>query len=294
VTRHAARMVRLATHAMATRFEFVLVGGEDRQLRCAGEEAIAIVQEWHARLNRFAPDSEISFLNRTAFERPVRVDRDWMELLRVCARVHELSEGTFDPAASSGVDGSIRHVRLDPESGTLRFEIPLRLDCGGIAKGFALDHVEVSLRAAGSGCALIHGGTSSVLAIGAPPDEDAWAVEVRGSGGDPLRVRLRDRHLSVSSPSGRIQLESDGPRGHIIDPRGGSRPRLDRTVAVLGPSGAECEAWSTAHAVLGDRPAAMPQEFTSAIHSAELGWSIEGNESHLFESTTALHPSESA
>ena len=99
----------------------------------------------------------------------------------------------------------------------VRVRAPVRLDLGGVGKGHAVDRVAAVLREWGIGEALIHAGTSSVIAVGGP-----WSVALRHPR-DPLRgvgqVALRDAALGASA------ILLNGP--HITDPRSGhpvSRP----------------------------------------------------------------------
>jgi FAD:protein FMN transferase len=276
-------MLRLATHAMGTRFELVIpsVPGGEVRLRAAGEEALAAVVEWHARLNRFAKDSELSHINRQAPSTPVRVDAELMGLLLLCRGVWERSGGAFDPAVAPMMDAlrggapegkvvsGMEFVELDERGGTVRLSrAGVGLDLGGIAKGFALDHAEQILRRCGVERALMHGGTSSILAIGAPPGRQGWTIGIE-SAGETARWVLRDAHLSVSAAA-------RAGRGHIVDPRDGSLAPAARTVAVMAASGAVAEAWSTALCVLGARTEVLGDAVAAAVHDAGAGWRVEG------------------
>ena len=68
---------------MGTRFEIVLPdsprGPSGARLRAAGEAAIDEIETWHRRLNRFAPDSLVSHLNR-GLTSPLPLDRDTFDL----------------------------------------------------------------------------------------------------------------------------------------------------------------------------------------------------------------------
>jgi len=180
--------VRHATHAMGTRFEFVLAGEDETYLHAVAEEAAAEVQLWHHRLNYFAPDSIVSRINAHAARRAVRVDDETFALLEVAATVHRESGGAFDvavapamrawgfreeidpPAAFSLMRSNQPSVRLDRERRTVSLAHEgVTIDLGGIAKGFALDAAATVVRQHGVDCGLIHGGTSSVVAVGAPP-----------------------------------------------------------------------------------------------------------------------------
>ncbi len=141
----------------------------------------------------------------------------------------------------------------------------ISIDLGSIAKGAALDAAAAVLRQCGVGSALLHGGTSSVVAIGAPPGLNAWTVAIETGRGDRPVVRLRDTCLSVSAPRGRSVMTDRGPAGHIIDPRTGEPARRVGTAAAIHPCGALCDAWSTALLVLGDRPDSLPEDMTTLI-----------------------------
>jgi FAD:protein FMN transferase len=267
----AAPSLLLATTAMATRFELVI--GDDRaDARGIGEAALEEIEFCHRRLSRFAADSLLSHINRTAAARAVRLDRDTFTLLREALTVRRQSGGAFDidvgarmDALRAGVATQQRHapseaaIELDEDACTVRFHrAGVSLDLGGIAKGHAIDRAVAVLREHGVRSALLHGGTSSVAAIGAPPGSAGWRVALARVPHAP-QVVLRDSTLSVSWPGAQ-----SGESGHIVDPRTG-RVAGSVIVGVVGDSARLGDAWSTAVAVLGDRPPAMPTELTTCI-----------------------------
>jgi len=261
--------VRLATHAMGTRFEIVLGGEGEGRLRAAGESGIAEIEDCHRRYSAFARDSLIAQINRQAHERPVRVDEDTFALLRLCRNVHRGSGGAFDVTLGPMMEawgfrerggGTIRDARarcgmdamvLDELARTVRLgKAGMGLDLGGVAKGHALDLAADMLRELGIRRALLHGGTSGVVAIGSPPDQDAWRIAIAGT---RYSVRLCDAAMGVSSPGGRMVEREGRPVGHVMDPRTGEPVAGVAVAAVVGPCGAEADAWSTALVVLGSR-----------------------------------------
>jgi thiamine biosynthesis lipoprotein len=238
---------------MGTRFEVVRPAEDPEALRPAGEAALAEIDEWHQRLSRFVPDSHLQHIHRAAHTAPVPVDRDMMALLQECVAVWRDSGGAFDPALGSGMDA----VALDPEASTIRFTRPgVTLDFGGIGKGHALDCAARILREGGVTNALIHGGTSSVVGIGRPPDGEGWKIAIAGSGDPPRVVTLVDRALGVSGNIG---------RQHVVDPRGQAPPPALRLAAAAGPSARTCDAWSTAVLVMGRIPAALPDGYETIL-----------------------------
>jgi thiamine biosynthesis lipoprotein len=160
---------------------------------------------------------------------------------------------------------------------TVRFTRPgVSLDLGAVGKGFALDAASRILRDAGVTCTLVHGGTSSAVAIGAPPGEPGWRIAIRDEGEPGPVVLLRDASLSVSAPRGRMIQTSGGRIGHIIDPRTGRPAPAARIAAVIADSATLADAWSTAVLVEGRRPVGMPQNMTTIIRAENGSWAIRG------------------
>ncbi|MCC6320179.1 MAG: FAD:protein FMN transferase [Phycisphaerales bacterium] len=295
-------MFPLATHAMGTRFELVLGGEESSMLRAVGELALREVEHWHERLSRFRSDSDVARLNRGGGG---RVDTELCRLLALCESVHQSSGGAFDaclgalmerlgfhPRSNGRLAGSAetdRRMVVDPELTRVTLAPGASLDLGAVAKGFALDRAAEILLEHGVGCALLHGGTSSVVALGAPKNAEGWRIAVRSEGQSRL-ITLSNQAMSVSAPRGRTTFAAkpsspcDHPFGpptaseteatHILDPRTGRPARAADTAVVIGPLGtaALCDAWSTALVVLGSRPATMPPELTCLLHAPGTGW----------------------
>jgi thiamine biosynthesis lipoprotein len=277
--------VRLARVAMATRFEVVLHGERPELLRAAAEEAleeVARVEEW---LSPYRAGSALVRLNREAGRGWVRVDS---RLFRFLERARELSSataGAFDPTIGPlirawGFKGGIpvepdpagvqaaqnavgwEGVEMDRSKGTIRFLKPgMEIHPGAMGKGHALDRAMECLRETGVESGLIHGGTSSVIAMGHPPDAEGWVVElprspvgwpeVWGVEGPP-RVTLRDASLSVSAVWGRAEgTGCGGGTVHVLDPRLGKPVTTVGVAAVEMPLAEESDAWSTALLVGG-------------------------------------------
>lgn len=285
-------MQRLALHAMATRFELVLEGSRE-----AGEAALAIVEECDARYSLFRSDSTLARINRGAAHGPVKVDHDAFELLTACAELRDASDGAFDVCVEPWMRARGFHEgRCAGERGTYELDARLRnvrfttpntaIDLGGIAKGHALDRAAARLRELGVERALLHGGTSSVIALGAPPGERGWRVQLGHDAAAPVVV-LCDNALSVSAPRGRTH---DG-LGHILDPRDGQSVPLDSLAAVVHASARVAEAWSKAllvHAARGEqRRGADTASFLRFRGELEL----VSRDPLLFESSPGLAPS---
>jgi thiamine biosynthesis lipoprotein len=121
----------------------------------------------------------------------------------------------------------------------------LRIDLGGVGKGFAVDRIAERLAEWQVGPALISAGRSTVRAVGAPPNADAWTLDLRDprTGGDRLgSITLRDATISGSG----IALHGR----HIIDPRTGQPAAPRQGAWACCPSAALSDCLSTAFMVL--------------------------------------------
>lgn len=264
---------------MGCRWEILLHGDDPVRLRAAGQEALREVERLDARLSLFDPASVVSDVNARASREPVPVDPEFLYLLGLCRSLTEATEGAFDVTvgpllecwgfrgererpptpeqveaarASTGMAG----VEVDSEAGTVRFLRPgMAIDLGAVGKGYALERAAEVLQDLGIHSALLHAGTSSIYALGAPPGEDAWAVAIR----HPLEPNrhvavkhLRDTGFAVSAPHGRM-LEFGGESyGHVLDPRSGRPVEGQLLAAVTHPSPSIADALSTALLVRGE------------------------------------------
>jgi FAD:protein FMN transferase len=151
----------------------------------------------------------------------------------------------------------MRHVELDADRQTVRFLKPgLEINLGSIGKGYALDRVAELLRQEWRiDGGLLHGGSSSVLAIGSPKDDPrGWVVGVAHPwrpGERLATLRLRDRALGTSAATYQYFVYHNRKLGHLLDPRTGWPARGPASVSVAAPTAAEADALSTAFFVLG-------------------------------------------
>lgn len=257
---------------MATRFEFALHGSNPAALRAAAEEALDEVDRIENLLSLYRPHTDIARLNAGAAHAPVRVLPETFRLLQRAVELSRATGGAFDVTAGalvrawgflggSGAAAPAEAVAaaracvgcelldLSAADFSVRFRRDgVLVDLGSIGKGYALDRAAELLREAGVSSALLHGGTSTVIALGAPPDASAWTIALPRGG----TVELRDESLSVSAGWGKSLRDAGGQeRGHVLDPRTGEPVLANRVAAVVAPSATDSDALSTA-ALLAD------------------------------------------
>ena len=268
---------------MATRFEIVLHGGNPVALRAAGEEALNEIDRLEAQLSLYRNTSEISHLNAHAAREPVRVTPGLFALLQQAQKLHGETAGAFDITIGPlvrcwGFMGGSGHspdpdelaeararvgmhlVQLNRQDCTVAFTREgVMLDLGAIGKGYAIERAAQLLRESGLTSALLHGGTSTVYALGHPPDAECWKVAVEnprseqpdGGSATLATMPLKDEAMSVSSVFGKAFQEEGKTLGHVLDPRTGQPVKGAILAAVVLPSATETDALSTALLTLG-------------------------------------------
>jgi thiamine biosynthesis lipoprotein len=253
-------------------------------LACRALDVIELIE---SQLTVYRDDSEVSRLNATAHLGPVEVERGLFKLLEMAVGLSRETGGAYDVAAGalSEVWGFVKgpkrvpdefeladartrsgwqHLKLDPERHTVAFDQEgVRINLGSIGKGFAIDRAVDVLRAHWwPVSALVHGGQSSLYALGSPPGRfgDRWEVALR----NPIKpesplgtLRLRNRGLGTSGAAFQQFVVDGRVYGHIIDPRSGEPASGPASVTVLAPTAALADALSTAFYLLGSQAAAL-------------------------------------
>lgn len=279
----------IGREAMACRFEIVFNAGEYPQDTVAAIAALDVIDEVEGQISIYRDSSELSQLNATAAAGWQPVSTGVFALLEKSLGLFTQTGGGFDIAAGRLVrtwgflqrqgrtpmpdelaaalaaSGS-QWLELDAATRRVRFMRPgLELNPGAIGKGWALDRGVERLVADGIASCLLHGGSSSVRAIGCqgPGSRDncrGWAVGIR----HPLRpgvrlatVALTDAALGTSGSGTQFFIDRGRKLGHILDPRTGRPAEGVLSATVLAPTAAEADALATAAYVLG--PAGLPQ-----------------------------------
>jgi FAD:protein FMN transferase len=221
---------RFSHAAMATLFEIRCLHADPGYARQAAQEAFLLVDRLEQEQSRFVANSDVSRINHLSVGQATRVSPSTMECLEIARRMHDRTGGAFDISVGSGLDG----LDFVSEDFTVLARTGgVRLDLGGIAKGYAVDRVAELLEEWEISRALIHGGWSSVLALEPPPDGDGWPLTL--SAPEPGEQRVLAR---ISARQKALSASGTQKRDHILDPRTG-RPVRNRAVWVAVGGGEE-------------------------------------------------------
>jgi len=260
---------RFAHVAMNAGFEILIAGQEAEYARQAAAAAFEEFDRLHNELSRFDPASDVSRLSALGAGQSIHVGLATLECLKVAAQVSAETGGAFDATVGSlmacwrNKDKSPR-IPSEEELAAARARTGMHLldireethavgvkvdgvkiDLGAIGKGFAVDQMVAILRGWSINTALIHGGHSSVMAIGSQPGKSGWIVslgDLESRGESMGTVRLIDRSLSGSAAPKADQ--------HIMDPRTGRPAAGNLATWALADSATLTDCLSTAFLVM--------------------------------------------
>ena len=252
----------VAHRAMATMFEIIIADAGQAAARDAAQAAFVEIDRMERLLSRFMPYSDISRINAAEPGKAVVVEIETAECLQAARRMWERTGGSFDVTAGSPPAGpgtrsagekvaaGMNRLAIDADAMSVsRLDAGVRLDLGGIGKGYALDRAADLLGQWGVANAMLHSGTSTVRAIGRRPGRDGWQVDLRNPSDDRAAlgsVTLRDCSFSGSSTA---------QSRHIVDPRTGKHVQADRAAWALADDAAAADALTTALCVMDDEEA---------------------------------------
>lgn len=257
---------------MGTEVRIVLYAADSIAATKAVKSAFTRITELNNHLSDYLRESELSRLSNT-HDRPVQVSNDLWQVLYTAQEIAHASEGAFDVTAgpltllwrramrramlpdSTDLSEAMTVVgyeflQLDMDSQTARLRKDnMRLDLGGIAKGYAADQaLEVLVRKGFLSAAVDAGGD---IALGeAPPNSDGWDIKVFSGESEVGEIILKNCGIAVSGDSYRY-LDYQGVRySHILDTETGYGVTHERKVAVIAPSAMIADAWASAYSVM--------------------------------------------
>ena len=259
---------------MGTRIAVQLWTDDAALARHAIDSVIAEMHRTDQLMSTYKPESQLSQVNAHAYERPIAVDPDIIDVVSKSFHYSRLSDGLFDvtyasvghlydyregrrpseaeiAAALPAVD--YRQVEVDRERCTIRFLRPgMRIDLGGFAKGWAVDRGAEILRSLGIANAMVTaGGDTRLLGdrLGKP-----WIVGIRDPRRDGevvTRIPLVDEAVSTSGDYERY-FEHEGVRHHhILVPGTGRSPSAVRSVTIIGANATHTDGLTKPVFILG-------------------------------------------
>ncbi len=263
---------------MGVRARIVLYTASESEAIQAAKAAFARVAELDAIMSDYRVDSELMCLCDRAGGGPVAVSRDLIAILSFAGDLHDRSGGVFDVtagplvklwremrragtlAAPTELDAARQlvgwqWVRLNAETQTVDLTKPgMRLDLGGIAKGYACDGAATILRQRGVTRFLV-AMAGDIVVGAAPPARQFWEVAVEGGVGasseaGPPILHLTDSAVSTSGDAQQFVQIEERRYSHIVDPRTGLGSSRRIAATVVAPRGMMSDSIATALCLL--------------------------------------------
>lgn len=253
-------MERRAFRAMGTEIELLVDADE------AWRELDAAEQEFHRLeqlLSRFRPDSELSRLNDAGF---VDASPDLARVVELALAARERTGGRFDPTVhdalvAAGYDRSFELVEADAplraaspvacrgrvrlDGNRIELAEGVRLDLGGIGKGYAADRAAELLALAGP-CLVNAGGDVAIRG-------GTWPVGVAAG----VTLELSSGALATSGRDRRCWRREGRELHHLIDPATGEPAETDLLrVTAFGEDAVDAEVLAKWLLLAGEKEAA--------------------------------------
>jgi thiamine biosynthesis lipoprotein len=270
--------MRRARPLLGTLVEIAVEGGAPADREAAIEAAFAAIARVHRLMSFHDADSDLGRLNREAATHPVGVHAWTYQVLEAAAELHRASQGAFDiavapvlqsmgrlprdggqPALASPTQGAASAVELLPGR-AVRFRLPgVKIDLGGIAKGFAVDRAIEAMKDHGLARGLVNAG-GDIAAFGLEPE----TIYIRHPG-DPRRllgrVDIGNEALASSGLCFDPFRSADSLESAIIDPQRHGPVRANSGATVSAPTCMVADALTKVVMIAGRSAAAQLEHF---------------------------------
>ncbi len=272
-TAHAEpRLFEAVEPHMGTLFKIQLYANRPEDARVAFSLAFARIAQLDHTLSDYDPGSELNRVCRTAVRKPVHISDELYTVLQASQDLAYRTDGAFDVTigpltrlwrearkagrlpdtealAEAKTRTGYRKLHLDGVTHQMLLdEREMRLDAGGIAKGYAADQALLLIGMRGIKSALV--AASGDLAFSdPPPGQKGWKIGVVTG----KTLVLRNGAVSTSGDSEQ-HMDVGGKRySHILNPLTGTALTDTVTVTVLAAKGIEADALATALSVMGEK-----------------------------------------
>ncbi|HEX5243728.1 MAG TPA: FAD:protein FMN transferase [Tepidisphaeraceae bacterium] len=268
---------------MGTGFQIVMYAPNEQIAGRASAAAWARIEQLNSILSDYDSTSELSRLSQRTLSgpmsEPVHVSDDLWRVLEESKKAAELSDGAFDVTigpmvrlwrrsrgqhelptqqriAEARKSVGSQYMKLDSRKHTVQLLAPrMKLDVGGIAKGYTAEEAIKTIALYGIDHALV-GAAGDIAMSNPPPGKQGWHIKLEPFGDNfkeaPVYVLLKDHYgISTSGDSERFVIINGMRYSHIIDPRTGLGLTHRIGVSVIARSAFTTDWAATAVCILG-------------------------------------------
>ncbi|MCW3093715.1 MAG: ApbE family lipoprotein [Ferruginibacter sp.] len=267
---------------MGNRFELSVVASEEDEgwaHNCI-ETAIGEIRRIETLLTTFNEESQANLVNRNAGIKPVRVDKELIDLVTRSKKISELTQGAFDISYGS-IDKRLwnfdqqmdalpdvatarqlvklinyRNVITDAENGTVYLkEKGMRIGFGGIGKGYAAERAKYILQQNGVDSGIVNA-AGDLTTWGYQPDGKPWTIGIASPDGahTPFSwLNITDMSVATSGNYEKYVVIGGKKYSHTIDPRTGLPVHGIKSVTIISPNAEIADAMATPVMIMGIR-----------------------------------------
>ncbi len=278
---------------MGTFANITAVAADEETVEAGIEAAFDKLVEVDEMMSDYRDDSELSVVNRDAFAGPVEVSDELFTVLKASVDYSRKTQGAFDITVGPVVelwrrmekDGTrpgeeelaqararvgYEKLILDEENKSVRFAVEgMKLDLGGIAKGYAIDLAVEAMKKAGAAGGLVDvGGDMRCFGV-SPKFDNIWRVGLEDPSGASrylVVLNLSDAAIATSGDYRRFVVVDDKRYSHIIDPATTASAGELTSVTVIAARAMDADALATAVSVMGE---AEGLQLVESIDNAE-------------------------
>ena len=268
---------------MGTFARIVVVAEEEETAEAAVENGFEEIFRVEGLMSSYIPDSDTGRVNAHAFDSPVQVSAETFEVIERSIEFAKITDGAFDITVGPLIDlfkeaekkqimpsqqqieeaksaTGFEKIILDRDNLTIKFSADrMRLDLGGIAKGFAIDQaIRAIMKLPVSGAMVDIGG--DIMSMGLTADGRNWRIGLEDPGhpSGPLEIpenlmvlELTNMAVTTSGDYRRFSLIGQTRINHIIDSSAGLGANKLSSVTIIAGNAADADALATAVTVMG-------------------------------------------
>jgi len=268
---------------MGTFARIVVIAEDLNTAKKCIETALAEIYKVDDLMSDYKSDSEISRINKDAAKTAVHLSQATYEVLQRSIEFSKLTDGAFDVTVGPLVDlfraakdkqllpgeddisqakskVGFEKLKLDDKSKTVQFAVEgMRLDLGGIAKGYAVDKAVEALQTSGAIGGMVDLG-GDIRCFGAPPKgRNHWLIGVQNPNLDEdigelnlvLKLKLANGASATSGDYQQFVLIEGRRYSHIIDRKTGASAQGLSSVTIIADNATDADALATAVSVMG-------------------------------------------
>ena len=283
LTKRQYATVKSGTHIlMDTTVRVTAVAVSEKDGQTAIKQAITAITNTEKLMSYYDAQSQLSALNKDGYKNPVKVSDELFYVISKSVEFNKLTDGAFDctiapvldlwrAAAKTGIKPTAEQLAaakaktgcgklvIDAQSKTIKFSVDgMKIDLGGIAKGYAVDKAIEAMMAAGAVGGLVDAG-GDIRCFGIPPaGQNNWIIGLQNpETADPdgqdivMKFAIDDMAITTSGDYYRFVVIDGEKISHIIDPKKSTSAKELCSVSVIAPDATTADALSTGVTVLG-------------------------------------------